>query len=175
MSGETKGWPMRFLNIALLLLVAAAPAAAQSSYCYKPASGGQRVKACTELLRSGRHSGQNLAIIHNNRGNGYLQMKRYSEAIADYRRAIDLNPLYPSPYYNRGNAYYSQRRYNWAIEDYSVAIRLRPKYPSAYGNRGLTHERLGKRAAAIRDFRAAIRQRPGDRVGLAGLKRLGVR
>jgi tetratricopeptide (TPR) repeat protein len=149
--------------------------AAERDQCYRPSSPKAQISACSKKIAAGRTSGRRLAILHNNRGNGYLALKRHREAIADYRRAIDLDPLYATPYYNRGNAYLNQRRHRWAVEDYSVAISLRPKYPDAIGNRGLAFERLGDRTAAIRDFRRAIRLRPGDRVGTAGLKRLKVK
>ena len=166
---------MRLFNVLLVFVIAVMPKVAAADGCDKPTSAREQIRVCTQQISSKRWSGQNLAIIHNNRGNGYQALRLYKQAIEDYRRAIDINPLYPTPYYNRGNAYMAQRRYAWAIEDYTVAIRLRPKYPDAYGNRGLANERSGNRAAAIRDFRAAIRQRPGDRVGTRGLTRLRVK
>ena len=49
---------------------------------------------------------------------------KLDEAIADYDKAIRLDPDDARTYYNRGNANISLGRYNLAISDYDEAIQL---------------------------------------------------
>lgn len=56
-----------------------------------------------------------------------LEKKRWSEAIAEFTKAIELDPNNPWTYHNRGNAYYYKDQYDQAIADYEKAIKLKPE------------------------------------------------
>jgi tetratricopeptide (TPR) repeat protein len=47
-------------------------------------------------------------------------------AIADFDRAIQLNPKYVDAFNNRGFAYNTKGEYDRAIADYNQAIQLNP-------------------------------------------------
>ena len=64
--------------------------------------------------------------------------KDYQGAIADFDKAIEINPKYADAYNNRGNAKNQLKQYQEAIADYNKAIELNPKNVQAYNNRGLT-------------------------------------
>ncbi|MEE8444199.1 MAG: tetratricopeptide repeat protein [Alphaproteobacteria bacterium] len=115
------------------------------------------------------------AYAYNNRGNLLHKKGKLKRAIADFSSAVRYKPDYAMAYYNRGNSYDDQKQHKRAIADYTSAIKHRPKYADAYGNRGYTYEKMGMRKKAIADFRKAVRLRPKDRVGAAGLKRLGAK
>ena len=66
-------------------------------------------------------------------------MGEYSQAIADYSKAIQLNPGYAEAYYSRGCAYDGIGEYDKAIADYKKTIELDPNHASAYYNRGLAY------------------------------------
>ncbi len=57
-------------------------------------------------------------------------------AIADYTRAIDLNPKFAEAYNNRAYTYMVQHNYAAALPDLEKAIELRPDYVNALMNRG---------------------------------------
>ncbi len=57
--------------------------------------------------------------------------------IADYTRAIDLNPLNAAAYNNRGNAYFSKGDIDNAMADYQEAVRLDARYATLYHTRGI--------------------------------------
>src|SRR6266571_4409860 len=57
-------------------------------------------------------------------------------AIADFDRAIELNPKDDAPYYNRAQAKRLKKDTAGAIADYTRAIELGSTNPAAYNNRG---------------------------------------
>jgi tetratricopeptide (TPR) repeat protein len=63
-------------------------------------------------------------------------LREYEQAIADFDRAIVLDPDYAKPYNNQGVAYRNLGDYERALTDYDRAIALDPDYGSAYRNRG---------------------------------------
>ena len=54
--------------------------------------------------------------ILNNRGENYLDWNQYAKAIAEFDRAIAVNPGFAPPYVNRAVAYYFLKQYDeaWA-------------------------------------------------------------
>ena len=93
---------------------------------------------------------------YNNRGLAKLDLGNKQEAIADFDRAIALNPKYAHTYVNRGNAKSSLGDKQGAITDFSQAITLNPKYALAYNNRGSVKLNTGNIQEAISDFDRAI-------------------
>ena len=67
---------------------------------------------------------KNLAIAYTNRGNSYHKKGEADLAIADYGRAIGLNPKYADAFSNRGLAYAQKRQFARSIQDSEQAIRL---------------------------------------------------
>ena len=59
----------------------------------------------------------------------------YAGAIADYDRAIQINPNYVKAYNNSGIAKDALKDQAGAIADYDKAIELNPLYAKAYTNR----------------------------------------
>ncbi len=78
----------------------------------------------------------------------------YTGALADYDRAIKLNPQYAEAYNNRGNLRYAQlKNFQGALADYNKAISLRPSSTLAYVNRGnLKAEKFNDVRGAIADY-----------------------
>jgi protein O-mannosyl-transferase len=93
-------------------------------------------------------------------GYSYGELGKWENAIADYSKAIGINPNYHIAYYNRGVAYDNLEQWEKAIADYSSAIVINPKYPTAYFNRGIDYYNLGHLDKAIEDYSKAIRYNP---------------
>jgi TonB family protein len=64
------------------------------------------------------------------RGIAYAQLKNYDLAIANFDKAIALNPQRDISYLSRGLAYYYKENYDRAIIDYNNAIKLEPNVTS---------------------------------------------
>ena len=60
----------------------------------------------------------------------------FKGAIADYTKAIEINPQYSEAYINRGIAKSDLGDTQGAIADYNKAIDINPQYAVAYNNRG---------------------------------------
>ena len=58
------------------------------------------------------------------------------KAIADFTKALELDPDLVAAYNFRGKAYSDQRKFDEAIADFTKAIELDAEYAIAYYNRG---------------------------------------
>jgi len=81
-------------------------------------------------------------------------------AIADFDRAIKLNPKDDAPYYNRAQAKRLKKDASGAIADYTRAIELGSTNPAAYNNRGNARAENNDRDGAIADYTRAIELKP---------------
>jgi tetratricopeptide (TPR) repeat protein len=84
----------------------------------------------------------------------------YQGAIADYTKAIEIDPKDADAYIRRGNARYDLGDKPGAIADYTKAIEIDPKYAAVYFNRGNTRADLGDKPGAIADYSKAIEINP---------------
>jgi tetratricopeptide (TPR) repeat protein len=91
-------------------------------------------KACSAVIARGGDP-ENLAVAYANRGNAFLRRGDNDRAIADYGRAIRLDPRLVDAYRNRGAAHFNQGAYDKALPDYEAAIRLDPREAGGYADR----------------------------------------
>jgi tetratricopeptide (TPR) repeat protein/S1-C subfamily serine protease len=96
------------------------------------------------------------AAFYNNRGATYASLKNYPKAIADYDRAIAINPEFAEAYTGRSGTYYFLKNYPKVVADCDKAIAINPKLSDAYINRGLTHYALKAYPKALADYDKAI-------------------
>ena len=83
------------------------------------------------------------------------EAKDYYGAIADYTKAIEINPNDALGYYNRGISKNGLKDNYGAIADYTKAIEINPNYKDAYSNRGSSKELLGDLNGACVDWKKA--------------------
>jgi len=81
---------------------------------------------------------------------------KFEDAIMDYTRAIELDPVDKLNYLQRAEAYAHTGEPEKALTDLSKAISLDSKDATAYYNRGTVWVDLGKHKEAIDDFTQAI-------------------
>jgi len=92
----------------------------------------------------------------NTRGTIYDAQGQYDKAIADYDKAIELNPKFDAAYSNRGNVYNKEGNFTKALLDYGKALQLNPGLDVAYCNRGEIYFKEGDIGRAIQDYDKAI-------------------
>jgi tetratricopeptide (TPR) repeat protein len=90
-----------------------------------------------------------------NTGYEKFKLSDYKGAIADYTKAIELDPGYTEAYNYRGNAKDKLSDYSGAIADYTKAIELDPNYAKAYINRGLVKIQSGQKENGCLDLSKA--------------------
>jgi tetratricopeptide (TPR) repeat protein len=105
---------------------------------------------------------------HYNAGVKLHEQGRWEEAIAEYNKAIELDPNLAIVYNNRGAAYFETGQYDLAIADFNKAIELDPNLAMAYANRALAYTILGMDTEAEQDVEIAV-QLGIDREFLEGM------
>jgi Flp pilus assembly protein TadD len=97
----------------------------------------------------------NLGVIQGRKG-------LRSDAIAEYRRAIELKPDYPQAHFNLGCELEKiPGRMNDAIAEYREAVRLEPNFGEAQGNLGGALAGIpGRLGEALGHLEAAVRLEP---------------
>ncbi|MCX6233489.1 MAG: tetratricopeptide repeat protein [Bacteroidetes bacterium] len=83
------------------------------------------------------------------------KLRDWSGAIADYSKAIEINPQNAEAYYNRGVDKGIIDDNRGAIEDFSKAIEIKPNYAEAYYFRGASKIFLDDKDGGCIDFRKA--------------------
>jgi len=99
--------------------------------------------------------GNALAITSFNQGVENSNLHQNDKTIADYTKAIELDPKLAVAYYIRGMAYEKLEQYDKAIADYTKIIELNPKSAAAYNYRGNAYLEVGKQKEAEADFAKA--------------------
>ncbi|MEM6281088.1 MAG: tetratricopeptide repeat protein [Chloroflexota bacterium] len=97
-------------------------------------------------------------------GNAYFTQIDYTNAIAAYTCALDINANYAPALVRRGYAYTVQGDEDRALADYNRALELDPNLIDAYNNRGVLYMTQGNFGLAIGDFSVVIAINPEDPV-----------
>ena len=100
------------------------------------------------------------AAIRYFKGVGYGFKGQNDQAIADFTKAIEINPRFAYAYYNRGNAYGRKGHYDQAISDFTKAIEIDSRFAMPYFSRGYAYGCKGQHDKAISDYNKAIEINP---------------
>jgi tetratricopeptide (TPR) repeat protein len=87
-------------------------------------------------------------------------MIMFQKALADYDRAISLNPNEAPFYTNRGWAKDKLGKHQEGIDDQNKALALNPNFIGAYDNRGIAELNLKNYSKALADFNQVIQLDP---------------
>ena len=84
----------------------------------------------------------------------------YRGAIADYGKAIEIDPENADLYFSRALFKDALADEEGTLADYDKAIELNPEHANAYNNRGATKRALGDYQGALADYNKAIELNP---------------
>jgi tetratricopeptide (TPR) repeat protein len=105
--------------------------------------------------------GSHLAETHNLRGIVLLRHKKDTGlALADFNKAIQLDPGYYKAYMNRGDCQKNKGSYGEALKDYNEALAIKQDYYPAYCRRGALYRDQKDYDRAIADYTRAISLKP---------------
>lgn len=119
------------------------------------------VKACTQFLDlpEGRRE-QFRTYAFSNRGNAYVSLQRYDEALADFVEALRLDARNETAYVGRGNVHFWRGENDLALQDFGQAIKLDPRDANPHHGRGNVYFNQGRYEEAIKSYSEAIRINP---------------
>jgi tetratricopeptide (TPR) repeat protein len=100
---------------------------------------------------------QTTARDYCNRGVARQKKGDLDGALADYNRAIELNPQDATPYNNRGLVKATKGDLDGALADYDRAVQLSPRNYQIHGHRGIVRQRKGDLDGALTDYDIAIK------------------
>ncbi len=100
------------------------------------------------------------ADIHYNLANALGALGQNEEAIAEYRKAIKLNPDFAEAHGNLGTALANSGRLDEAVAQFLKALKLKPDNAGINDNLGMAYYQQGKTAAAVVHWREAVRLNP---------------
>ena len=116
-----------------------------------------RVSACSEVIKSGKATGGDLAKAYYLRGNAQLARSDYLKAIEDYNRALEIQAEDANALSERCWARaLIGAELDAALSDCNEALRIRANDSETLGARGFTYMRLGLYRTAILDYDAAL-------------------
>ncbi len=119
--------PVTIASTLLLVISAIAAYAADQSVwdqCNQISDTDASITACTQILQAPSETASDRAIAYYIRGGAYQGRGDSEDAIADYTKAIEINPRYADAYAGRGIVYQAKGETDSAISDYTKAIEI---------------------------------------------------
>lgn len=160
-----KGFMRILISLFVLMFASGLPVWGQpvddAERCATASGLEERLHNCSAAIESSQLSNADLATTLYNRGYAYQSSGNYDAAIADYDRAVRLDPAFSLGFYARAVANYEKSNYGQAIRDYDEAIRLNPDFSFAYEGRGYARFLLGQFMAAQANFAKVLELTPG--------------
>ena len=92
----------------------------------------------------------------------FARHKSWIEAIANYRKALDLEPNDALTHYNLAITLKYKGDARQAVEEFEATLRLKPKWADAHYGLGATWYDLHDQPAALKELRIAVGLDPAN-------------
>jgi tetratricopeptide (TPR) repeat protein len=109
----------------------------------------------SEKVRTVRHAQSN-----NKLGLAFLKRNLFDEAVAEFERAIEIEPTLTEAYLNWGQAYLQQKKYADAIAIFARALQQNPDYADLHNYLGYAYFRNHQLAEAATAIKFALEKNP---------------
>ena len=90
------------------------------------------------------------------RGNELAKQQKFSEAIASYHQALQINPNFAPAHNNLANVYILLGEFDKAFYHNSKALKINPNFADAHHNLGVLLSQQGKVEQAVCEYRKAL-------------------
>jgi tetratricopeptide (TPR) repeat protein len=110
------------------------------------------------------------AGLHARVADSYMRDHMFSEASAEYRKALGIAPQRAELHCRLGQALLAQGQAEQALDPLGDAVRLNPASAEAQAHLGLAHQALGRLTEAAQAFRRAQELNPDHPVALKALR-----
>ena len=102
------------------------------------------------------------AKSHLEAGNAFVDQEQFTQAAAEYQKAIHLDPEYAEAYNNLGISLAEQGEMADAVKAFRQAVRIDPEDAESQSNLGNALLKLGLAVEAVAPLREALRLHPDD-------------
>ena len=96
------------------------------------------------------------------RANDHYKNKRYKKAVAEYNKALQIDPKNSRAYFGRARCRLNIGRYDKAIADFNKAVKYDPNYSKAYDNLGWLYMKRGEFDKSIGFLNKSIKLKPDN-------------
>src|SRR5205807_1728030 len=94
------------------------------------------------------------------RGNVFIELKRYDEALVAYDKAVTIKPEFAEAWLGRGNVFRELKGYDEALAVYDKAVAIKPELAEAWFGRGNVFFQLGRYDEALVAYDKAVAIKP---------------
>ena len=115
----------------------------------------EAIKYLDQALQQQPDFGNRRAILAN-RGNAYLDLRRWQKARKDYDEAIKLDPRFVEALLSRALVFRAVDDWDSSLQDCNAAIAIDPTYARAYSERAIAYLYRKQVADAAKDCEAAL-------------------
>ena len=121
-----------------------------------------KIKLLLILIISASHlfSIGQTAIVHTNNGAKKVLDGDLRGAVAEFEKAIELDPDYEKAYFNMAICQYKLKDYKDAVESLTKVLAIKPGFYNAIYYRAYSNYRMKAYDAALEDFAALIKKDP---------------
>lgn len=101
-------------------------------------------------------------IEYGYRGEYFLTIKAYAQALPDLDEAIRLNPYFSNAYATRGQVHLALKQLDQALNDLERTVQIDPKYAGSHARLAEVLRQMGREKDAIQEMELTVRLDPND-------------